>query len=332
MTNAECGVRSAERGTMLYLLRYGELTLKSNYVRKSFEKTVIENIKRAFIKNEIECIINRDRGHIYIETSDDQRVPNVLKNVTGIVSFSPVKKFFSSSFDCILRDVHDYICKYIEEKVNGRKVNGRKVNGINPLTFALRVKRAGTHPYRSTDVAEKLGKKILETINNFLKVPLKVDLRKPEIEIFIEIRDNNIYVYTEKIEAIGGLPAGVEGKVLGIIQNKYDILALVMMIRRGCRSFFVATSEQILRYAEKILKKYDYKAEGTILNKNDFNIEHIEKLLIEKNCRAIVFGTSIPNEIPTLQEKYSLPYPQFYPLIGLSEQQIEAWKNKVFFT
>ena len=42
---------------------------------------------------------------------------------------------------------------------------------------------------------------------------LRVDVNNPDIYVYIDIKQN-IYVYTDKIKAYGGLPIGTNGKGL----------------------------------------------------------------------------------------------------------------------
>jgi len=84
----------------LILIRYGELSLKSSFVRKQFESILIRNIKYAFAFNNISCKIKTERGRIYLHTDEISKGLDVLKRIFGITSFSPAVKT-SSKIDQI---------------------------------------------------------------------------------------------------------------------------------------------------------------------------------------------------------------------------------------
>jgi thiamine biosynthesis protein ThiI len=98
-------------------------------------------------------------------------------------------------------------------------------------TFAVRVKRTGTHPFTSQGKAAGCGDLIRTEFPS-----LKVNLATPDKEIFIEIRGNDCYLYDSVTQAVGGLPLGVEGTLVALISGGIDSpVAAWMMMKRGCR-------------------------------------------------------------------------------------------------
>ena len=73
----------------LMLIRYGELSLKSTYVRKQFESTLVRNIKNAFKLNNLQCKITTERGRIYLHTNEISKGLNVLKRIFGMPKVKP---------------------------------------------------------------------------------------------------------------------------------------------------------------------------------------------------------------------------------------------------
>ncbi len=196
----------------LILTRYGELALKSDKVRSRFEKKLIKNIKAS-----IEGKVSRDQGRIFIETDDIDNALEKLDKIFGIVSYSPVKKTKTTKED-ISATLKEYTENLIKE--------GSLKEG---MTFAIRCRRVGTHDFTSQEMAAYCGGVVIKTI------PLKVDLTNPDFEIFIEIRDNNTYIFHEKIDGPGGLPLGTQGKVVVLISSGIDSpVAAYLMMKRGC--------------------------------------------------------------------------------------------------
>lgn len=190
----------------VWLVRYSEVFLKSEPVRRRWEQTLIRNIKMVLPA----AVPLRERGRIWLTGEVD---PEVLGNVFGIVSFS-------------LCDVVplDDLSAGILAFCDGRGVG-------EAATFALRVRRVGKHPFTSRDLAERLGDLIRAEYPH-----LRVDLDHPEREIFIEIRDGTCYLFDRKIPAVGGIPLGVEGALVALVSGGIDSpVAAFMMMKRGCR-------------------------------------------------------------------------------------------------
>ena len=100
----------------LILIRYGELALKSDKVRRRFEKKLVKNIQAS-----IEGEVKRDQGRIYIEPVNFDDAISRLDKIFGIVSYSPVKKTKTSKED-ISKEMAAYcggvVIKTIPLKVN----------------------------------------------------------------------------------------------------------------------------------------------------------------------------------------------------------------------
>ena len=196
----------------LILIRYGELALKSDKVRRRFEKKLVKNIQAS-----IEGEVKRDQGRIYIEPVNFDDAISRLDKIFGIVSYSPVKKTKTSKED-ISNTLHEYTQNLIDEGFLNEN-----------MTFAIRCRRVGNHEFTSQEMAAYCGGVVIKTI------PLKVNLTDPDFEIFIEVRDNITYIYHEKIDGPGGLPLGTQGKVVVLLSGGIDSpVAAYLMMKRGC--------------------------------------------------------------------------------------------------
>lgn len=189
----------------LWMIRYGEIFLKSASVRERWEKTLVANIQ-SILPN---CTIWRERGRIWLKGNVE---PEQLNKVFGIVSFSECTQFS-------LDQLHD--CLEYCETHGIRQVN----------SFALRVRRVGNHAFTSQQIAQKLGAIIQKQYPH-----LYVDLEDPEKEIFIEIRNDTCYIFDHVHRGLGGLPLGVEGTLVALISGGIDSpVATWMMMKRGCK-------------------------------------------------------------------------------------------------
>lgn len=192
--------------TREWLIRYSEIFLKSDPVRRKWEKVLIRNI----LERMPDCRVRNERGRIWLKGDVD---PGMLMSVFGIVSFSEVEHI---PLDTLGATLPDYCRDHDILKVK---------------TFAIRVKRVGTHPFSSHEKAIEYGNLIREAFPH-----LRVNLARPDKEIYIEIRNDDAYLYDNVTRGLGGLPPGVEGSLVALFSGGIDSpVAAWMMMRRGCR-------------------------------------------------------------------------------------------------
>ena len=171
------------------LIRYGEIMLKG-LNRPSFEKKLVDNIKRA-ISNLGDANVRKVQGRIYVEPIDDNydfdECINILTKVFGIVSVSVVWKM-ESDFNKIKENALKMATKLVEEKGH--------------ITFKVETKRGNKRfPMNSPEISRELGGYILSNISK-----LSVDVNKPSFVIYVEVREYT-YIYSEIIPAVCGMPS-----------------------------------------------------------------------------------------------------------------------------
>lgn len=189
-----------------WLVRYSEIFLKSDPVRRRWENVLIKNILAVMPG----VHVRNERGRIWL---DGNVRPDHLKNIFGVVSFSEVEHY---GVDEIAAVLPDYCLRHGFDRAK---------------TFAVRVKRVGDHPFSSNEKAIEYGSLLKEAFPD-----LRVNLAKPEKEIFVEIRNREAYLYDTVIKGPGGLPLGVEGTLVALISGGIDSpVAAWMMMKRGCR-------------------------------------------------------------------------------------------------
>ena len=79
----------------LVIVRYGEIALKGKEVRKRFEDALVSNIKNALIEKNLVNKITKERGRIYVYTTQIEKCIDVLQRVFGITSISPAYQTIS---------------------------------------------------------------------------------------------------------------------------------------------------------------------------------------------------------------------------------------------
>ena len=289
----------------IILVRYGELSLKSTYVRKYFESILVRNIKKALAQENIPHNITKERGRIYLSTTEISKSCSVLSRIFGIVSFSPAVQTTSD-----IENISTVSLQLIKNMLTKEK------------SFAIRSTRVGTHTFSSQQVAIQIGNDIVKATH------AQVNLTNPDIALFIEIRDKKAFLFLEKIKGVGGLPLGTQGKILVLVENPFSLLAAWCLMRRGCNVFIVKTKKindellySFLNYwhADVEIISADQKT------KNFFN--QIRTLASEKNCDALVTGHILEESTDSLatiaQLKKQITIPILTPLIAMTPEELQ---------
>ena len=215
----------------MLLLRYSEIGLKSDAVRRRFENQLKDNIVSMLMADSVEAFVSRKGARVYVETEDPEKAVRSLRKVFGVASVSLVEECSS--------DLED-ICRAAAEYSRGRLSPGQ--------TFAVDARRDGSHPYTSLDVAREAGSAIFLE-NEGLGV--KVKLTNPDVKFFIEVRDNRAYLFSDVIQCHAGLPIGTQGKVVADVDDDRGLVSAWMVMKRGCRVIFRGNGDF------ESLKRYD---------------------------------------------------------------------------
>jgi thiamine biosynthesis protein ThiI len=287
----------------LILLRYGELALKSKKVRQKFQNALIKNIEDVFLDKKIECRISTDYGRIYVHVDDVSSSIKILRKVFGIVSLSLVIETTSK-----ISDICNAAIKYSKRLLTDGK------------DFAIRARRSGTHPYTSQDIAKAVGFAVLSA-NKDKKI--KVNLNDPDVEIFVEVRNNKAFIFHEKIPGPGGLPLGTQGKVLALVTDERSMAAAWLMMKRGCKTYITCFDLHSKHIESLRIWDLDLKIERT--SKEKWR-EDIQKIVERIDADGLVFGWNL-EEFKEDITRSNLPI--FYPVIGLDDEEIEKLAEKI---
>ena len=284
----------------LIIVRYGEIGLKAKATRRRFESTLVSNIKKALEIEKLSNEIKLMRGRIFVYTKEIKKSLSILQKIFGITSISPAIKT-NSDMDLMKKYAVDISKKQMKETDS----------------FALRVTREGNHEYTSQDVAVVVGDAVRIATNT------KVNLTKPDFTLFIEIRSNDAYFYTDKIIGVGGLPLGTQGTVLSVIDTDQSILASWYMMHRGCKIIYVSENQKLNKKIETFTKKWYAESQIFTINQDKDFFDNVNKIAFDNKCEAVITGHNIKNLETIKQFKEQINYPVLHPLIAMTKEQIQ---------
>ncbi|HTT73361.1 MAG TPA: THUMP domain-containing protein [Thermoplasmata archaeon] len=291
----------------LLLVRYGELALKSPPVRREFERTLRRNILEQFVADGITGRLRSDRGHLYLEVDDEVRAVAALRRVFGVTSVSVVHEVPTE---------RAAIERRLLELAGPRLRAG--------ASFAVRARRTGSHPFTSQELARDLGGAVLD---RFHGLGLTVDLEHPDVELFVEVRGPVTYLYFDRDRGPGGLPLGVAGRLVALVDGPRGALGAYLMMKRGCRVglVHVPTGEALAR---SVLARFDPRATLTASTDEPASWNAVLARVAEET-RADGVVLPIPVEAyPEARERWG-DRVLFSPTVGLSDAEVEDWWRRV---
>lgn len=223
------------------MVRYGELSTKGKN-RKTFIMQLAQNVKRALADfPALKIHADRDRMHILLNGEDSEEVIPKLSKVFGIQNFSPSIR---------IEKEMPAIRAMVQEVVREVYTPGK--------TFKITAKRSD-HSFEldSNGLNQELGGAVIEAIPE-----IQVQMKKPDINLRIEILKDAAYLSYETIRGAGGLPVGTSGRGMLMLSGGIDSpVAGYLAMKRGVEVEAVHfasppyTSEQALQKAKDLAGK-----------------------------------------------------------------------------
>ena len=198
---AGSGGSSIEYADML-LLRFGEFMLKGKN-RARFEKTVLRHVKEM-VKPYSKAVLSKEFGRIYVTLNGEpaRELAEALKNVFGIASISPVK-VSRPEFEDILAVSRKFLEIIAPAQGTTFKVSARRV--------------WKEFPHGSIEMNKLIATPLLQGYPGLL-----VDVKSPQLEMKIEIREDHTFIFCEQIAGVGGFPLGTNGKAMLLLSGGID--------------------------------------------------------------------------------------------------------------
>lgn len=330
----------------IFIVRCGEVALKGMN-KPYFERILVERIRKN-LKNIKGSKVSRKEGLIFVRTpleSDTKEVIAEISKVFGVSSVSPAYEV-ESNLDAIGLKAVEFMNSMIENE------------GVK--TFKVEAKRADKNfPIKSPEIAARVGACVLKGC----KV-LKVDVHNPDCHLFVDLRVDKTYIYTEKINGLGGLPLGTNGKGMVLLSGGIDSpVAAWMMAKRGMvidavhfhsYPYTSPRAQQKVEELAEIISSYCGKINMTVINLlpiqeeivnncpedettilvRRFMMRIAEKIALKQKDLMLITGENLGQVASQTAEALvvtdqSVELPVMRPLIGMDKVEIMDMAKKI---
>ena len=204
-----------ENAQEIFLLKLGEVVLKG-LNRRSFEDKLVSNVCRRVRRCGSFNVYLR-QSTIYVEPQNAQcdmaEALTACRQVFGVVSVAkavPCAKDVTAIADTAARYLKDDFAAAKTFKVDSKRAD--KLFRLNSIQISQQV--GGILAERFPDVA--------------------VDVHKPDLTVYVEVREKAAYVHAPAVPGAGGLPIGMGGRAVSLLSGGIDSpVSSWMMARRG---------------------------------------------------------------------------------------------------
>jgi len=199
-----------------------EITIKSRPVRKRFTKILESSVKNVLRRVDDQVTTRMNWDNIEVNTTNNSpenrlKLIETLKSTPGIPMFLEVQQ---TSFT----DLHDIYEKTLA--VHAKSIENK--------TFCVRAKRTGKHDFNSMEVEKYVGGGLNQQVES-----ASVKLSKPDVIVYLEIKNENLFIVTERHKGMGGFPIATQEDVLSLMSGGFDSgVASYQMIKKGARTHY----------------------------------------------------------------------------------------------
>ena len=199
-----------------------EIAIKGKPVRRQQMRLLRQNVRKLLARVSDQVRVEGTWDRVTVEMPEDSELLadclDVLGRVPGISTIQEIGVFPWVSMD----DVAARTVAAFQHRLRGQ-------------TFAVRVRRHGDQPFRSAELERLVGSEVMAACE-----PGGVDLKRPDVEIRIEVDNDRYHIAHRKHQGAGGYPLGSVETVMSLMSGGYDSsVAAYLMMRRGIRSHFL---------------------------------------------------------------------------------------------
>lgn len=322
----------------IILCKFGEIALKGAN-RSTFEASLVRELRRRATPYG-KFSVKATQSTVVIEPLEDTvDMDGMYESVLRVFGIAGVTRcaVAPKDMDEILRVAVEYLRPYL---------TGRR-------RFRADAKRGDkSFPHKSPEIAARLGGAILAAYPG-----IRVDLHAPEVNVWVEVRDEGAYIHADQERGAGGMPLGSAGRGLLLLSGGIDSpVAGYMMAKRGleiealhfesfpytserAREKVMTLAEELCAYCSRIhvhvislthiqeeLRDRCEEDYFTILLRI-FMMTLAERCARQYNCGALVTGESLAQvasqtlaAIGVTDSVVSMPV--FRPCIGMDKEEI----------
>lgn len=293
------------------LVRFGEIGIKSPPVRRAMLERLRQNLLAGMEREKVEGDVKAQGARLWMAGPDTGRLLQVAQRTFGVVSASPVRKA-AATLDAI----------------GAAAVEAALAHDWR--TFAIRAAREGDHPFTSQDVAIQVGSRVWKAAEAAGRKP-KVDLKAPELEVHVDVRQGQAYVFTHSVEGPGGIPVGSQGTALALLSDEASFLAAWLVMRRGCKvhALHAGTTGSLPVDAVAELVRWGLEPEvellpvctGTVAK--PVLLDAAARVAAQRRAAVLVTGDTIDSAL------VPAPIPVLRPLCGLDPGEVQRVRDRV---
>ena len=329
-----------------FLLKYAEIGIKGKN-RYKFENALCEQVRRHLDRLEGKFNVVREQGRIFVEALEEfdfDDAIDAMRHVFGVSAISPVEVIEDKDWEHLTKAVGDFV----EGQYPGEK-----------FSFKVKCRTSDKqYPMTSPEDCSEMGSYLLGRFPE-----LSVNVREPEVLIWVEVRDR-AYVYSRVYQGACGMPLGTNGKAMLLLSGGIDSpVAGWMVAKRGvyidavyfhappytserAKQKVVDLAELVSLYAGPIrlhvvnftdIQLYIYEQcpheELTIIMRR-YMMRIAERIARESDCLGLITGESIGQVASQTMQSLAATdevceLPVYRPLIGFDKQDIVNIAEKI---
>ncbi|MBN2878776.1 MAG: tRNA 4-thiouridine(8) synthase ThiI [Clostridia bacterium] len=196
------------------LISFGEIFLKGKN-RPFFLKKLKKLIVIAASCDET-ALVELSDNRFYIRDFSEQNLSKIIERVKKVFGVHSMSVALETSKDLASIEI---AC-----------IEAAKEPAKNMPTFKVDTKRADkNYSMKSMEISAHLGGVLLDKFQQ-----LKVDIHNPSFTVYVEVRQENAYIYCERIMGPGGMPVGSSGRAMLLLSGGIDSpVAAYMLAKRG---------------------------------------------------------------------------------------------------
>ena len=199
----------------MLLLKLGEVVLKG-LNRRSFEDKLVKTVRhRMKACGSFQVYVRQST--IYVEPQKDdcdmEAAYKAAKQIFGVVTIAR-----AVPCDKDLAAIVETAKTYLADEFAAAR------------TFKVESKRADKTFYlNSIQISQAVGGELAEAFPH-----VAVDVHKPDLTVYVEIREKHAYVHAPSVAGAGGLPVGTGGRAVSLLSGGLDSpVSSWMIARRG---------------------------------------------------------------------------------------------------